>query len=178
VTPDPEALSEEGQQLFHQGDYQEALSRFQMAYEAYAEQGQQTEAAEVLNNIGVIHRMEGQLDEAADCLNRASRIFAEAGDMNRHAQTLSNLAPILSKKGSIDEAETYYKQAAEVFDELGDEDRRGQVLMALGVLLFREGKRAAGLRSYETGLGLIKNPTPAQKRTRMMLKVRQKMMGG
>ncbi|HQA69876.1 MAG TPA: tetratricopeptide repeat protein [Aggregatilineales bacterium] len=177
MSPEADALKEEGLRLFRIGEHTQALDHFEQAYDAYMAAERPLDAAEMLNNIGVIWRMEDDTGAAAVSLERAREIFAEHGDRSREAQVLGNLAPLYSKQGRIDEAIAAYRTAAEMFGELGDKDRQGETLLALGILQFREGQRQAGLASYEAGLMLIKNPTPKQKRTRMLLKMRKRVTG-
>jgi tetratricopeptide (TPR) repeat protein len=63
-------LKDEGLRLFQDGAYQEALEHFEQAYQAFVETDQPLDAAEMLNNSGVIHRVEGRFAEAAGLLER------------------------------------------------------------------------------------------------------------
>lgn len=173
---DAEALKDEGLRLFRIGDHVQALDHFERAYDALMLAGRPADAAEMLNNIGVVHRMDGRLEEAAIALERARECFAENGDRSREAQALGNLAPLYSKQGRVDDAVTAYSQAAQIFGELGDKDRQGEILMALGLLQFRKGDRQTGLGAYEAGLLLVQNPSPRHKRTRTLLKLRNKVL--
>lgn len=172
-----EALKEEGLRLFKIGEHVPALEHFERAYDAFIADDKPLEAAEMSNNIGVIQRMDGHLEAATFQLDRAREIFAEHGDREREAQALGNLAPLYSKQGKTEEAIAAYKQAVALFEELGDKDRQGETLLALGILQFREGHRQDGLSAYERGLLLIQHPTAGQKRTRMLLKARMKVLG-
>jgi tetratricopeptide (TPR) repeat protein len=178
MSTDPEKLKEEGLRLFQEGSYPEALEHFNLACQGFEAAGKTLEAAEMLNNMGVVYRMDGKLAEASEKLENARRIFSEQGDRSREAQTLGNLAPLYNKQGATDRAIQAYTEAATIFDELKDDDRRGEVLMAKGVLLFDKGQRTGGLAAYEAGLMLLKRPTARQKRLRVMLRLRQRLLGG
>jgi len=131
-----------------------------------------------LNNMGVIHRIEGRLGNAAEMLERAREAFGEAGERSHEAQTLGNLAPLYKKQGNVDKAKETYREAADIFQELGDHDRQGEILMAMGLLLFETGQRSVGLSAYESGLNLVSNPTGQQKRVKTMLALRKRLQGG
>lgn len=178
MTEQADALRDEGMRLFENGAYADALDCFQRAHDAYTEAGDTLSAGEMLNNCGVIHRLDQNNEQAAEMFAAARQIFTDAGDRSREAQALGNLAPLLSKQGQIDAAIEAYQEAATAFGKLGDDARRAEVLMALGLLQFREGQRAAGMGTYERGLMLLENPTPKQKRTRALLKMRQRVLGG
>src|SRR5688572_24032566 len=159
TTSEPEKLKEEGLRLFQDGAYAEAIENFNHAHRGFMDAGQNLDAAEMLNNIGVIYRIENQLPQAAEKLEAALKIFEESGDLSRAAQTLGNLAPLYNKQGATDKALATFTRAAEIFEELGDRSRRGEILMAKGVLMFDKGQRAEGLGAYENGLMLLVNPT-------------------
>lgn len=174
---EPSDLKEEGLRLFKDGAYQEAIEQFDLAQQGFSQAGQKLDAAEMLNNMGVIHRIEGRLADAARMLEQAKEIFAQVGDRDREAQVLGNLAPLYKKQGDADKALEVYKQAADVFGEIGDKDKQGEILMALGLLQFEKGKRTEGLAAYETGLQMVSHPTGAQKRAQTMLKLRKAILG-
>lgn len=178
MASEPETLKEEGLRLFRDGSYPESLEHFNQAYSAFMECGKTLDAAEMLNNMGVIYRIEGKLSEAAEKLERARQIFSENDDRSREAQTLGNLAPLYSKQDAYERAVETFDQAAEIFQELKDDDRRGEVLMAKGILQFKKGQRTSGLAAYEAGLMLLKRPTVKQKVLRISFKLRQRLLGG
>lgn len=178
TTESPEALKDKGLKLFQQEDYPAALDAFQHAQEGFLAAGKPLDAAEMLNNQGVVHRMEGRLDEAAEMLKQAGEQFRSAGDISRAAQTQANLAPILSKQKRYQEAVTAYRSAIEDFGTLGDKPRQGETMMALGVLQFDNGERDLGLANYEAGIMMIEKPTGQQKRLRQLLKLRRSLPGG
>ena len=84
-------LKKEGLRLFHEGLYEEAAAKFGQAQEAFTAEGNEVEAAEVLNNLGVVYRMQGKWDEAIAALEEARATFARLGDRSREAQALGNL---------------------------------------------------------------------------------------
>src|SRR5690554_4776496 len=56
---DAETLKDEGLRLFRIGDHTQALDHFERAYDAHMQAGRPLDAAEMLNNIGVVYRMDG-----------------------------------------------------------------------------------------------------------------------
>jgi tetratricopeptide (TPR) repeat protein len=171
-------VQNEGIRLFHEGAYGEALEHFYMALEKFEQSSQMLEVGEVLNNIGVICRIEGRLDESARSLERAKELFQTLGDRSREAQTLGNLAPLYRKQGLVEKALEAYSEASTLFKSLNDSDREGEILMALGILEFDLGRRSAGILDYEVGLGKILHPTGHQKRLHTLLQIRKFLFGG
>lgn len=172
-----ENLKQEGMRLFNLGANDEALEHFERALDQCIQSGDTLQAAEIQNNIGVVHRTEGRLAEAEAALVAAKQAFSEAGDKDREAQTVGNLAPLYIKQGKHEEAMEAYREASRLFGEVNDHDRRGEILMALGLLQFDTGQRQEGLMNYESGIMLIKKPSPKQKRLRSLLKFKSRLMG-
>lgn len=171
-------LKEEGLRLFQEGLYEEAVTKFGRAQEMFAAEGNEVEAAETTNNLGVIYRMQGKWDGAIAALDEAKAIFVRLGDRNREAQTLGNLGGLYASKGDRDKAKECLRQATDIFAELGDTQRQGETLLALGVQLWKTGDRSGGLATYETGLRTLHKPTASQKALRGLLSLRARLLGG
>ena len=169
-------LKEEGLRLFREGLYEEAAARFGQAREMFTNTGNEVEAAEMVNNLGVIHRMQGRWDEAIADLEEARGAFVRLGDRDREAQTLGNLGGLHASKGEREKARECLRQAADIFAELGDTQRQGETLLALGVQAWKTGDRGEGLATYETGLNTLQKPTARQKALRSLLKLRTRLL--
>ena len=171
-------LKEEGLRLFQEGLHEEAATAFERAQEMFAGDGNEVEAAERLNNLGVTYRRQGKWDEAIAALNEARAAFVRLGDRNREAQTLGNLGGLYATRGKRDEAQECLRQAADIFAGLGDPQRRGETLIALGVQMWKAGDRSGGLATYEEGLHTLQNPAASQKALRGLLSLRTRLIGG
>ena len=170
-------LKGEGLRLFQEGLYEEAAASFQKAQEMFGAEGNDVEAAEMVNNLGVIHRMLGKWDEAIAAMDEAKATFVRMGDRSREAQTLGNLGGLYASKGERDKAQECLRQAADIFEELGDAQRLGETLQALGVQVWKTGDRSGGLATYEAGLLTLEEPTVGQKALRGLLGLRTKLLG-
>jgi tetratricopeptide (TPR) repeat protein len=170
-------LKEEGMRLFHEGLYDEAVSKFEQAREKFAAEENEIEVAEAVNNLGVVYRLQDKWDEAIAALEDARATFSKLGDRNREAQTLGNLGGLYADKNERDKAKESLRQAADIFAELGDTERQGETLLALGVQLWKTGDRSEGLATYETGLQILPQPTVKQKTVRNLLRMRNRLLG-
>ncbi len=90
-TVSAQELKEEGLRLFQEGLYEEAVTQFEKAQEMFAAEGNDVEVAEMVNNRGVIYRIQGQWDEAIAALEEAKLTVVHPGDRSREAQTLGKL---------------------------------------------------------------------------------------
>ncbi len=68
-----EELQAQGIQRFHQKDYEAAAELFRQAQVAYQEAGKPDMAAEMLTNIGLVHRALGEHDRAAALMQERAR---------------------------------------------------------------------------------------------------------
>jgi|GEM_PF-4993075 len=98
-------MKEEGLRLFQEGLYPEAAEKFEQARRTFESEGEVVEAAEMLNNIGIVHRMRREWDQAIEALERAQSAFAELSDRSREAQVLGNLGRPLRKPGPAGEGQ-------------------------------------------------------------------------
>ncbi|RMG95767.1 MAG: hypothetical protein D6706_11550 [Chloroflexi bacterium] len=151
---DPEILKEEGMQLFEQGAYDAALAKFETAVTAYVTANNNIGQAEMLNNIGVIHRLRRQYEEAIHALNEAQQIFRQLGDLNRQAQVLGNLGDLYAATRRPEEAAHYYQQAAELFAQTNDPLRQSQVLRACSLLRLRQARWLEAIALMEQSLAV------------------------
>ncbi len=177
-TSTAQGLKQEGLRLFQEGLYDESLNTFKQAHEKFIAEGNEIEAAEMVNNLGVVYRMQGKWDEAIAALEEARTAFVRLGDRSREAQALGNLGGLYASKREREKAKECLRQAADIFAELGDEQRRGETLIALGLQEWKTGDRRAGLATYEAGLQTLKKPTVSQKTLRGLLKIRARLLGG
>ncbi len=172
-----DTLKEEGLRLFEEGLYEEAVQRFGQAQERFAAEGKELEAAEMLNNLGVVHRLMQQWTEAQAALEEAQAAFARLGDREREAQALGNLGGLLASRGERLRAQEYLRRAADVFAELKDHQRRGETLLALGTQMWKSGDRRSGMATYEAGLLALERPTMQQKTLRGLVRLRTRLLG-
>jgi len=170
-------LKEEGLRLFQEGLYPEAADRFEQARELFAAEDDEVEAAEMLNNLGVVHRMQRDWDRAIEALEAAREAFTGLGDRNREAQVLGNLGGLYAGQGERETAKDCLRAAANTFAELGDEQRYGETLLALGVQYWKTGERQEGLATYQSGLEALDKPSVSQKALRGLLGLRSRLLG-
>jgi tetratricopeptide (TPR) repeat protein len=172
------AVKAEGLRLFNEGLYEEALERFGRAQELFAAEGNDAEAAEMLNNMGVVYRLTQEWSQAQAALEEAREAFNRAGDRHREAQALGNLGGLLASQGEHLKAQEYLRQAADIFAEVGDGQLQGETLMALGAQMWREGDRRGGIAAYQAGLFALERPKFQQKALRRLLQLTDRLLVG
>jgi tetratricopeptide (TPR) repeat protein len=168
----PQTAEVEGQQLFVQEKYYEAAEQFTLAQGAYADEGDELRAAEMLNNAGVAYRRCRKHKDAAEALEGAAVLFARLGDEPREAQVLGNLGGLYSKMKRYDRAEECFQSAIGRFQELDDRARQSETLRAMAIMRFKRGRRSEALATYEDALYFLPHPNFLQRVARLLLRIR------
>lgn len=154
IMTDPDGLKEEGLKQFQRGEMDDAVATFETAVSAYAAEQNPVGQAEMLNNIGVIHRMRGNHDESLEAFTTADTLCQQANDVNRRAQVLGNMGDLYSGMGDKDTAARYYSDAAELFAQCDDPKKQSQVLKALSLMRMRQGQWMDAMIQMETSLSV------------------------
>lgn len=170
-------LQSRGIQLFERKKYEDALTIFNQAFEAFQAEGDEAMAAEMRVNIGLTLREMGQSEEAVETMRESLAHFKETGDQLREAKTLGNMALVYAKIDEHDQAETMYREAAIIFKELGEDQMYGDTIMALGDMQFRSGNIVGAVGTFEQAIGHIRNPNQRQKIMKSLLVVKNRMLG-
>ncbi|MEO0561036.1 MAG: tetratricopeptide repeat protein [Chloroflexota bacterium] len=170
-------LKEQGVKQYQDYEYEQAIRTFEDARAAYVEDGQEDMAAEMLANIGLVHRSLGEGQQALESMGQALKVFQKTGDALRAAQVLGNMGGVYAKLGDTEQAYNTYRQAADLFEELGEKDKYGQTLLAMGRLQLDEGKFLAGAATYEVALENVEQPTWQQRAIKNLGSTVNRMMG-
>lgn len=171
-------LQEQGVKLFRRKEYEEAARIFQQAQEAYETEERADMAAEMLTNLGLVHRALGENQQALDVMQQALYTFQQMEDPLRAAKVLGNMGGVYAALGDREQAYSCYRQAADVFQELGEKKLHGETLLAMADLQVREGKISTGAATYEVGLSELDKLSPSQKVLKGLIGFRNKLTGG
>jgi tetratricopeptide (TPR) repeat protein len=172
-----DTLKEEGLALFRQGKRAEALTTFEAAAASYADAGDKIGQGEVMNNIGVIRRVEHEWPASLAAFKEAAGLFAEAGDENRRAQVLGNLGDLYAYQGERDTAASYYGEGAELMAATGDRAKQSQLLRALSLLRLRQGQFVEAILHMEQSIKAHPAPNVAQRLLGAAIAVMLRLMG-
>jgi tetratricopeptide (TPR) repeat protein len=170
-------LKAEAMSHFEQGRRREALAAFEAAAQAYQQADQPLDQAEMLNNAGVLQRLQGQHDDALTTLETAVAIFETAGDKARQAQALGNLGDLYAARKERLEAARSYSDAAELFAQVGDRERQSQVLRALSLHSTRQRRWLEALLYMEQSLTARPRLGPGQYLFRLLIRFMLALMG-
>ncbi|MDX2161277.1 MAG: tetratricopeptide repeat protein [bacterium] len=173
-----QALQEQGVKLFKDKEYEAAARTFRQAQEQYEAAGAADMAAEMLVNIGLVHRALGESQQALDLMQEALSIFQDKNDQLRVAKVLGNMGGVYAALGDKEQAYSAYRSAADIFQALGEKQLYGETLVAMGDLQVRDGKLGAGAATYEVGLENLGELSGTQKILKGLIGIRNRFTGG
>jgi tetratricopeptide (TPR) repeat protein len=150
-------LKEEGLALFARGDYRAALATFQEAADAYGRADDLASQAEMLNNLGVLYRLQRDWPAALQALTEARTLFADLADRKREAQVWANLGDLYANQRNQEQAARAYSQASALFGQVAEPDgelrwKWGQALRALSLLRLRQRRIMEAMAIMEQSL--------------------------
>jgi tetratricopeptide (TPR) repeat protein len=158
-------LKEQGLSLFRQDRLAEAAERFSQAAALSAAAGEIAAAAEMRNNLAVIHLAEKNWTAALEAVAGTPEVFRAAGDRMREAQALSNVAAANEGLGELEAAGEAYLAAIEIFTALGERENRSACWKALSGLQIKQDKKLQALASMQAGLNLQTTKLSAREKT-------------
>ncbi len=173
----PDSMKEEGLDLFRRGARDEALSVFAKAAEAYSLEGDAAGEAEMLNNMGVIYRLNRDWSAALNALNDAEVGFREAGDDRRRAQVMGNTGDLCASMRTYDDAAGYYSEASELLASAGEGDMQGQVLRAFSLMRMRQRRWIEAIDLMASSINVRNHPSFAQRLLHVLLQFARKLLG-
>ena len=171
-------LQERGVKLYDQKDFEAAARIFQQARDAYQSDNQPELAAEMLTNIGLVHRALGENQQALEAMQAAYQVFQEHDDRLHTAQVMGNMGGVYVELGDKEQANNAYRQAADIFDELGEKELYGQTMIAMAKLQVRDGKIWDGAATYEVGLENLDGLSGTQKVLKGLIGLKNRLIGG
>jgi tetratricopeptide (TPR) repeat protein len=174
----PEELKEEGMTRFSQGQHDEALVIFQQAAKEYSEAEDLLGQGEMLNNIGVIYRLDRNLRAAEEALNQANEIFSDLGDEVRQAQVLGNLGDISTRRKDYLRAEQYYSESSALFAGAGEYTMQADVLRVLSLMQIRKRNLWAAVDAMQRSLKVRPKMSIPQRILSLLLGLATKVLSG
>ena len=172
----PDDLKEQGLDLFHRGERDEALAAFEKAAQAYASEGDTAGEAEMRNNMGVIYRLKHDWPAALDALREAEAGFRDAGDRKRQGQVMGNTGDLCSSMRKYDEAAAAYSEASELLAAEGEGDLQGQVLRAYSLMRLRQRRWVEAIDLMALSVEVRDRPSFSQRLLYYLLQFARKLL--
>jgi putative nucleotidyltransferase with HDIG domain len=134
------------------GAWDEALAGYDSALELLREEEDPSAFADVLRQIGTVHRDRGDLDRAREAYARSLEVAERGGAADRQAKALNVLGIVEMRMGERDRASELLLRARALGEEAQDERLVAMVDQNLGILANIQGNVAVALLSYRSAL--------------------------
>jgi CHAT domain-containing protein/Tfp pilus assembly protein PilF len=159
----PDAALAQGLEAFQRGAFEDAVSRWTEAAQAYERDGKPAGQVTALIQLSQAQSALGQYRQAIGSLETALGLADRLGDKARMATVLSALGNAYSVTGSPEAAEQRLRQGLALARQSGDASLTAATLNNLGNLLSGQGRHADALATYRESATLArqaKQPVP------------------
>jgi len=123
-----------------QGDFDEALARYQHALEAHRASNNEHGCAIAYANLGIVSADRGELEEADRYFQACLEIAERAGDAHLQGACLVNHAEVHILRGRYEEARRNAEAALAIFDQLEARSEKADAYRMLGMVYRETGK--------------------------------------
>ncbi|MHA2243826.1 MAG: tetratricopeptide repeat protein [Candidatus Hodarchaeales archaeon] len=112
--------------------------------------------AGLLNNIGIIHGLEGEHDYAIKNFQHSLEIFEELSIDHPKLKLFNNLGLIHAYKGELDQALEYYQKGLDLIEKFGDNHSKATLLLNISQTYQNRGNLKAALEKNQESLAIFK----------------------
>lgn len=147
-----QASHAEALKLLKEGSVAEAAGNLEILRAHLISQGDEAQAAEVGNDLGVAYYRLGRLDTARDAFEQSRSLFEKTGNVSGEARALGNQAQAQARAGEHAAAEKNYARAAELFSKAGDKQFEFDTYRALSQMQMQRGRWLESLAAYDRAL--------------------------
>ena len=127
-----QALNLLGRAEYRKGDLVRARDLYEQALGLFRRVGDETGAAHIRNNLGLVHKNLCEWEVAASHLREAAEVHRKAGHYAECANPLMNLGIVCQKSGDWRQAAECYSEAHKIYLQVGDQLRLSVVTIGLG----------------------------------------------
>jgi CHAT domain-containing protein/tetratricopeptide (TPR) repeat protein len=153
ITPElVRALTDEGNRIYEQGNFAEALALHRTAHRLAEQLGDQPGLARALNSIGNLHWVQGDYGPALTSFQQSLALSERLGDRVAVAGTLRNLGNLAYAQGDWDQALELFRKGTQMSEVLNDRLGLARGLASLGVVTDSQGNFAEALEYYQRAL--------------------------
>lgn len=148
----PSALNDEGNRLFQQGRYGEALSYYQRALDLDRRTGNPRDLADTLGNLANVYASIGNEEEALRCYREVLGIHRKLGTRPVIGITLVNIGNLHADRHEAERAKAYYLEAIDLLEASGDVRGLAMAYGNLALVIRDEGNLASAVEYLQTGI--------------------------
>jgi signal transduction histidine kinase len=134
---------------YYNSEYKDAIFNYQYALRIYNKLGKLQNAANTLQNIGLVHHSLDNLDKAIDYYQQALQINIRLHNDTNIAGLYQNIGIINYRKDEFDQALNNYEKSISIFQILHDTSGIATTFSNIGLIHLRQGDFDAAFKSFE-----------------------------
>jgi len=167
----PNDLLKEANRAYKKRDYLSAARLFEASAQAFSEEGNETQAAEIKNNACVAYLQIDENKKALSIVENTIEVLVVSEDPIKPAMAWGNLGSALEANDRFEEAEEAYTKSAELLRLTGEDQLRANVLQSLSALQLNKGRQLEALATMKAGVDGIKRPNIKQRTLKQLLEM-------
>jgi len=137
------------------GDYAEALPNYQASLEIEKELNDVSSIAGVLNNIGMLHAVTGEVERALEVNMEAMNLLEGTDDKSGVLRIiLNNIGNNYMQLGDYDKSLEFYKRSLTISEEMGDQRGAAFSLSNTALVFQNQGKFDEAVKYYQKALDI------------------------
>jgi tetratricopeptide (TPR) repeat protein len=148
----PSALNDEGNRLFQQGRYGEALACYRRALELDRRTGNPRDLADTLGNLANVYASTGKEEEALVCYREVLGIHRKLGNRPVIGITLVNIGNLHADRRDAERAKAYYLEAIDLLETSGEVRGLAMAYGNLALVVRDEGDRVSAAQYLEKSI--------------------------
>ena len=113
--------------------------------------------AGAINNIGYIHKQQGDIVKASEYYHNSLNIYKEIGDKQGIAISYNNIGSIYEHQGDINKALEYYYNSLNIYKEIGRKQGIADIYNNIGLVYEHQGDIPKALKCYLNNLKLYED---------------------
>ncbi|RZN15667.1 MAG: tetratricopeptide repeat protein [Methanosarcinales archaeon] len=133
----------------------EEIQSYERALEEFQKQGDKKEAANILEQLGILYYRRSEWDRAIEYYEKNMEIFEALGNRHGLASTYGNLGSVYYRKGEWDRAIEYYEKSMKIKEALGDRHGLASTYGNLGSVYYRKGEWDRAIEYYEKDMEIF-----------------------
>ena len=139
------ARTTQGASYYLRGNYVQATDLYLRALTLYEDIGEKNNRSElgvasVLNNLGIIHKEQGNFDKALEYFSRSLAIKKEKNNSIGVAITLENMGVIHFEGKRLDTAKVFFEEAIQMYQKIENDNGSERHLLGIASVLTNKGK--------------------------------------
>ena len=146
------ALVNQGDRLYSQGEYTQAMAILRLAQSVAEKIGARTEIARATHNIGNVHLSQGEYAQALERYRQGMAMYEALDDKAGIASILNDIGNVHRQQSDYTQALDYFQKGLAIREALGNQAGVATALNYIGIVHGSQGNHAQALEYFQRSL--------------------------